>query len=150
VAGLELYDARSAAGVSRGFALQHGRCAHNGTMSLGQPAQPERWALQAGDAATATLLIPADARRQRQFEIACVAIVDVPTGAAAPWMQLTVQANGSQQWHRQAPAHNPGAWDSLDYRFRRHVPVGQTLRVTVVVAGQGVRRRRLDIEAEEA
>ncbi len=113
-----------------------------------QPA-PERWATQAADAATATLVIPADARRERRFEIACAVTVNVPPEASAPWLQVTVQANGTQQWRRRAPAHNPGAWDSLDYRFSRSVGVGQTLRITVSVAGLGVRRRSLDIEADE-
>ncbi len=110
---------------------------------------PERWKAQAGDAATATLSIPADARRERRFEIACAVTVAVPAGAVSPWLQVTVQANGTQQWQRRTPAHNPGAWDGLDYRFNRGVPVGQTLRITVSVAGHGVRRRSLDIEADE-
>ncbi len=115
----------------------------------------ERWALDAGDAATATLLVPADARRERRFEIAVAATVAVPEGAVAAsgatdaWLQLSVQANGAQQWQRRIPAHNPGAWDGLDYRFARTVPVGQALRITAVVAGQGVRRRSLLIEADE-
>jgi hypothetical protein len=113
------------------------------------PATPERWSTQAADAATATLTIPADARRERRFEIACAVTVNVPADAAAPWLQMTVQANGTQQWRRRAAAHNPGAWDGLDYRFSRSVPVGQTLRITVSVAGLGVRRRSLDIEADE-
>jgi hypothetical protein len=110
---------------------------------------PEHWQLKAGDAATATLSIPADAKRERRFEIACAVTLAVPDGAADGWLQMTVQANGTLQWRRRAPAHNPGAWDGLDYRFSRSVPVGQTLRVTVSVSGQGVRRRTLDIEASE-
>ena len=110
---------------------------------------PERWSTQAADAATATLSIPADARRERRFEIACAVTVNVPADAASPWLQVTVQANGAQQWRRRATAHNPGAWDGLDYRFSRSVPVGQTLRITVNVAGNGVRRRSLIIEADE-
>ena len=114
------------------------------------PPTPERWALTAGDAATATLHIPADAQRERRFEIACAATVAVPEEApAAAWLQLTVQAGGVRQWRRRLPAHNRGAFDGLDYRFSRSVPVGQALRVTVSVAGQGVRRRTLIIEAEE-
>ncbi len=112
-------------------------------------AAPERWSLSAGDAATATLTIPADARRERRFEIACAITVAVPEGAREPWQQMTVLANGTQQWRRRNAAHNPGAWDGLDYRFSRSVPVGQTLRITVGVAGQGVRRRTLVIEADE-
>jgi hypothetical protein len=113
--------------------------------------KPERWQLDAGDAASATLLIPADAARERRFEIACavtVAVPEAPAGAA-PWLQVTVLANGSQQWQRRTPAHNPGAWDGLDMRFTRTVPVGQALRVGVSVAVQGARRRSLVIEADE-
>jgi hypothetical protein len=110
---------------------------------------PERWQLSAGDATTATLTIPADARRVRHFEIACAATVGVPQAAHEPWHQMTVQANGVQQWRRKEPSHNPGAYDGLDYRFTRSVPVGQALRVTVSVAVHGVRRRTLVIEADE-
>ena len=113
------------------------------------PAKPERWQLDGGDAATATLHIPADARRERRFEIACAVTVAVPAAASEAWLQMSVLANGTQQWRRRAPAHNPGAWDGLDYRFARSVPVGQALRVTVAVAGLGVRRRSLVIEADE-
>ena len=110
---------------------------------------PERWHIDAGDAATATLVIPADARRERRFEIACAATVHVPATAVDPALQMSVLANGAQQWRRRAPAHNTGAWDGLDYRFARSVPVGQALRITVAVAGSGVRRRSLVIEADE-
>jgi hypothetical protein len=110
---------------------------------------PERWSLDAGDAPSAVLVIPADAKRQRRFEIACAVTVGVPGDAHAPWLQVTVQANGTLQWKRRTPAHNPGAYDGLDYRFTRSVPVGQALRVQVAVAGAGVRRRTLHIEADE-
>ena len=73
----------------------------------------------------------------------------VPADAASPWHQMTVQANGTQLWRRREPSHNPGEFDGLDYRFRRSVPVGQALRITVAVAGHGVRRRSLVIEADE-
>lgn len=73
----------------------------------------------------------------------------MPADAASPWLQVTVQANGTQLWRRRVTAHNAGAWDGLDYRFSRSVPVGQTLKVQVSVTGQGVRRRSLDIEADE-
>jgi hypothetical protein len=113
-------------------------------------AAPEHWSLRAADVATATLLIPADARRERRFEIACAITVAAPADTAAAWHQMTVQANGTRQWQRRVPTHNPGAWDGLDYRFSRSVAVGQTLRVTVSVACQGARRRTLVIEADEA
>lgn len=111
--------------------------------------KPERWQLSGGDAASATLTIPADAARERRFEIACAITVTVPADAEAPWHQMTVQANGTQLWRRREASHNPGAFDGLDYRFRRTVPVGQALRISVAVAGPGVRRRSLVIEAEE-
>jgi hypothetical protein len=110
---------------------------------------PERWQLEAGDAATATLTIPADARRERRFEIACAITVAVPDAASPGWLQMTVQSQGAKQWQRRVQAHNPGQWDGLDYRFSHTVPVAQALRVTVTVAGQGVRRRTLQIEADE-
>ena len=111
--------------------------------------KPERWQTDGADAATATLVIPADALRERRFEIACAMTVALTPGADEPWMQMGVQANGAQQWQRRMPAHAGGEWDGLDYRFSRRVPVGQALRVAVSVAGQGVRRRSLLIEAEE-
>jgi hypothetical protein len=141
--------------MTRRYPPKEGRSgcgAHNARPMSTPPAPkttPERWQLDAGDAATATLTIPADARRERRFEIACAVTVGVPEQAAAPWLQVTVQANGAQQWRHRVAAHNPGAWDGLDYRFSRSVPVGQALRVTVAVAGQGVRRRTMVIEADE-
>jgi hypothetical protein len=116
-----------------------------------KPAKPERWTHSAGDAATATLTIPPDAKRERRFEIACAITVAVPSEGAGAWHQMTVQANGAQQWRRRVSSSNPGAYDGLDYRFSRSVPVGQALRVTVSVAvsASGVRRRSLVIEADE-
>ena len=116
-------------------------------------ARPERWQLQADDAPGATLVIPADARRERRFEIGCAITVQRPaaalTDAAPAWHQMTVLANGVKQWTRRVPTQNPGTYDGLDYRFVHTVPVGQALRVAVAVAGQGVRRRSLVIEADE-
>ena len=117
---------------------------------MSETPKPEHWSLAAGDAATATLSIPADARSVRRFEIVCAISVAVPEAAAAgAWHQMTVQANGAQQWRRRVPSRNPGEWDGLDYRFSRSVPVGQVLRITVSVACQGERRRSLVIDADE-
>jgi len=112
-------------------------------------AAPERWTLSAGDAATATLHIPPDAVRDRRFEIACAITVAVPEAAADPWHQMTVQANGAQQWRHRLPSQNPGEWDGLDFRFNRIVPAGEALRVTVAVSCLGAQRRTLQIEADE-
>ncbi|MDE2370115.1 MAG: hypothetical protein KGN16_14185 [Burkholderiales bacterium] len=117
--------------------------------AMSQPP-PERWAITAGDAATATLIIPADARRERRFEIACAMTVALAAGADdGAWHQMTVQADGTEQWRRRVATANPGAWDGLDYRFSRSVAVGRALRITVAVACQGARRRSLVIEADE-
>lgn len=113
------------------------------------PGPPERWALVAGDAAQATLVIPADALRIRRFEIACATTVSALPEASEAWLQLTVQTDGEHQWQRRVPAHSPGQFDSLDYRFSRSVPVGRALRISVAVACQGARRRTLVIEADE-
>jgi len=110
---------------------------------------PEHWAIDGGDAPNLSLHIPADAKRERRFEIAIAVTVGVPADAKEPWLQVAVLANSTQQWKRRTPAHNPGTYDGLDYRFTRSVPVGQTLRVQVAVAGGGVRRRTLRIEADE-
>lgn len=111
---------------------------------------PERWALSAGDAATATLTIPADAQRERRFEIACAITVTMfGDNLAAAWHQMTVRVNGLQQWQRRSPTHNPGAWDGLDYRSSCVVPVGQTWQVNVSVQGQHIKRRSLVIEADQ-
>jgi hypothetical protein len=111
--------------------------------------EPEHWAIDGADAPTVTLHIPADAKRERRFEIAMAVTVGVPADAKEPWLQVSVLANGAQQWKRRTPAHNPGAYDGLDYRFTRSVPVAQALRVQVAVAVGGARRRTLRIEADE-
>lgn len=111
---------------------------------------PERWTIDGGDRAVVTLLIPADARLERRFEIACAMTVALPANSEAEaWHQMTVQANGAELWRRREPTHNPGQFDGLDYRFSRSVPVGQSLRVTVTVSGRGVRRRSLLVEADQ-
>jgi hypothetical protein len=68
---------------------------------------------------------------------------------AGAWHEMTVLANGRLQWQRRIASSNPGSSDGLDVHFRRHVPVGEALRLVVRVAGQGVRRQRLLIEADE-
>ncbi|OYU74720.1 MAG: hypothetical protein CFE45_34185 [Burkholderiales bacterium PBB5] len=110
---------------------------------------PERWVKDAGDAAEAVLTIPADARRERRFEIACAFTVRCPDDLAGAWHEMTVLADGAQQWRRRINSSNPGSTDGLDYRFARSLPVGRPLRLTVRCAVRGVARQRLLIEAEE-
>ena len=111
--------------------------------------KPERWSTTAGDAAQAVLTIPADGLRERRFDISCAMTVVLRAPSPVAWHQMTVLANGAQQWSRREPTHNPGAFDGLEYRFSRTLPVGQALRVVVSVACQGGRRRSLVVEADE-
>lgn len=117
--------------------------------SAAKSGAPERWAQRAGDAALATLHIPADATRERCFEISCAVTVRAPEDLRDAWHGMVVQVDGSRQWARRMATHNPGSFDGLDYRFRRTVPVGQALRVTVAVEVQRAQRRTLEIEADE-
>jgi len=112
--------------------------------------RPERWARDAGDAAEAVLDIPPDLRRERRFEIACWMTVRCPDDLAGAWHELAVLANGARQWQRRIASSNPGGLDSLDYRFTRHLAVGEALRVVLRCANRGVARDRLVIEADEA
>ena len=120
------------------------------------PRRPERWSVDAGDAALATLVLPADAHRERRFEIACAMTVRVAAASArsgrAMWHEMTVHANGEQQWQRRVPTHaepEDEGWDGLDVRFTRVVPVGRALKVVAKVAMAGVQRRSLVVEADE-
>lgn len=114
-------------------------------------APRERWSHSAGDAALATLVIPPHATRERRFEVSVAMTVKVPADATpgSCWHEMSVAANGAQQWRRRVPSHNAGSFDGLDYRFARSVPVGGALRLVVAVQGRGVQRRSVDIEAEE-
>ncbi len=111
---------------------------------------PERWWLDAGDAAEAVLTIPPDAARERRFDIACAMTVRCGDDLAGAWHEMVVLANGQLQWQRRIGSSNPGSSDGLDVHFRRNVPVGEGLRLVVRAAGQGVHRHRLLIEADEA
>ncbi|MDP3082430.1 MAG: hypothetical protein Q8N44_01890 [Rubrivivax sp.] len=113
------------------------------------PTLPERWRLDAGDAALATLHVPADLQRERTFEIACAMTVRSSADAVDAWHQMAVSANGALQWRRRITTSNPGSSDGLDYRFRRSVPVGQALTVAVACELRGGRRASLVIEADE-
>ncbi len=111
---------------------------------------PERWQLDAGDAAEAVLNIPPDAARERRFDIACTMTVRCGDDLADAWHEMTVLANGRLQWQRRIASSNPGSSDGLDVHFRHSVPVGEGLRLVVRTQTLGVRRHRLLIEADEA
>jgi len=109
--------------------------------------RPERWRIDAGDADVATLTIPADSFRIRRFEIDCRLVVMRLADGATHGMRVDV--DGALEWSRKAPTENPGQTDSMDYHFRRELPVGQPLRIVVKTQARQARRVALVIEAEE-
>jgi len=110
-----------------------------------KPTRPERWSVDARTADVATLVIPADARRQRRFEITLRFAVSARTPGARHG--LRVEVNGAMEWQRSADTHAPS--DSLDYHFRREVPVGRPLKVVAKTEVREATRVSLRIEAEE-
>lgn len=110
---------------------------------------PEHWQVDAGDRADTVLVVPADARRERRFEISVAMSVRPLDGARAPWHSLRVLADGELQWSRRIATETQGRYDGLDYRFRRSVPVGRELRLQAFVECGGAQRLRLVIEADE-
>lgn len=113
-----------------------------------QASCPERWETRAPGGDVAVLEIPADAQRDRRFEIACRFVVS-RRGEGEATHSMRVEVDGSLEWSRQVATENPGQTDSLDYRFRRDIPVGQPLRVVVKTDVRGAQRLDLAIEAEE-
>ncbi len=110
---------------------------------------PERWHRDAGAADIATLTIPASAQRRRVFEIDVHLVVRTAAEAAGPWHELTVELDGKRQWQRRIATSNLGSTDTLDYRCRADLGVGQALRVRAISKLGSAARVRLLITAEE-
>ncbi len=91
--------------------------------------------------------IPPDAERDRSFEVFCSLSVVRSDGDDA-WHEMRVLVNGTQEWLRREATHE-GCRDSLDYRFRRHVSLGEPLRVTASSEVHRARRVELSITADE-
>jgi hypothetical protein len=121
--------------------------APSATPAPARAAKPEHWRIDAGDADVATLVIPADSSRTRRFEIDCRLVVARLADGATHGMRVDV--DGGLEWTREAATENPGQADSMDYHFRRDVPVGQPLRIVVKTQARQARRVALSIEAEE-
>ena len=110
-------------------------------------ALPERWSADAGERDVCRLDIPADAVRERRFEIACVFVVAHP-GTGAARHGLSVMVDGAREWSREIETHT-GPTDTLDVRFHRTVPAGRALRIVATGSVQRARRVRLAVSAEE-
>ena len=122
----------------------------NDTSGAALARRPEQWKVAAGDSAVARLDIPADARRERTFEISFSMTVRPNDAAVSPWHEMRVYADGELQWSRRIATQHPAAFDGLDYRFRRRVGVGRVLRLQALVDCGQARRLQLEIEADEA
>jgi hypothetical protein len=121
----------------------------NDTRETTLARRPEQWKVRAGDGAVARLDIPADARRERTFEISVSMNVQPNKAAVSPWHEMRVFADGELQWSRRIATQHPAAFDGLEYRFRRRVGMGRALRLQALVDCAQARRLQLEIEADE-
>lgn len=109
---------------------------------------PERWVASAGARDVVRLDIPADALRERSFEIFCRLVVNNQAGGTDATHAMRVFVDGALEWSRSTPTHTEGE-DSLDLRLRRRVPVGRPLRLNATCELRGAQRVSLSISAEE-
>lgn len=109
----------------------------------------EQWSIHAGDRAIAVLDIPADATRQRRFEIACAMTVQALDKSESPWHELRVYCDGQLQWQRRVATQQPAPFDGLDFRFQLSIGTGRRARIQAESHCQGARRLQLQIDAEE-
>jgi hypothetical protein len=109
---------------------------------------PEHWSVQARGPDVARLEIPADAHRERSFEIYCRLVAAAQSGRADATHGMRLLVNGALEWSRTAATPEHGA-DSLELRLRRTVPVGQALRLVATCELRGASRLSLSITADE-
>ena len=109
---------------------------------------PERWSADSGHRDVARLDIPADAQRERHFEIFVHLVVANKAARADATHGLRVLVDGALEWARRVPTALDGP-DSLDLRLRRSVPLGRPLRLSASCELRGSQRVRLSISAEE-
>lgn len=108
---------------------------------------PERWRVDAGDRAIARLDVPPHAARERVFEIDVRFVVKAGAGRD-PQHGLRVLVDGAQEWARRVATVRDGE-DSLEWRQRRRVPVGQALKIQALTEVRSALRLRLTISAVE-
>lgn len=107
----------------------------------------ERWQIDAGDRAVARLDVPPHATRDRVFEIDVRFVVKAGAGRE-PRHGLRVLVDGAQEWARELATSRDGE-DSLEWRQRRLVPVGQPLRIQALTDVKQALRLRLVVSAVE-
>lgn len=110
--------------------------------------RPEHWSAEAGSRDVVKLDIPADAQRERAFEIFVRLVVANKAGRADATHAMKVLVDGALEWSRAAPTSADGS-DSLDLRLRRVVPVGRPLRLSASCDLRGAQRVSLSISADE-
>lgn len=110
--------------------------------------EPERWSASAGTRDVVRLDIPADAQRERTFEIFCRLVVSNKAARTDATHAMRVLVDGALEWSRSAATHVDGS-DSLDLRLHRCVPPGRPLRLSASCELHGAQRLRLSIDAEE-
>ena len=109
---------------------------------------PECWSADSGQRDVARLDIPADAHRDRSFEIFCRLVVSNKAGRSDATHGMRVLVDGALEWARTVPTHADGN-DSLDLRLRRVVPAGRPMRLTATCELRGSARVSLQVVAEE-
>ncbi len=110
--------------------------------------RPEKWSAGSGDRNVVRLDIPADALRERCFEIFVQLVVRSRAGRDDANHALRVLVDGALEWQRSAATHADGG-DSLDLRLRRVVPAGRPLRLSATCELSSSQRVSLTITADE-
>ncbi len=113
------------------------------------PRKPEHWQATTTTDRILRLSIPADAARERRFEISVMLNVRAVDSATRPQHALKVFADGELQWQRQIATARGESWDSLEWRAARTVAVGRPLVLQAEAKFEGARLLRLQVEAEE-
>jgi hypothetical protein len=108
----------------------------------------EKWFKKSPGHGVTELRVPPDANRVRELEVYCRLVVRLRADGEARH-GLRVYVNGSLKWSRKIQTSNPGHTDSLDYRFRAEVPVGEALKIGLAAEVQGCTPVEAVIEVEE-
>jgi hypothetical protein len=119
-----------------------------GGSSMTPAPKPERWSANSGHRDVVRLDIPADALRERTFEIFIHLTVANKAARTDATHGLRVLVDGALEWSRNVPTLVDGP-DSLDLRLRRTVSAGRPLRLTAACELRGAQRMGLSIDAEE-